>query len=140
MLIKNKKILSVFNCFWKVFCFCKMSKISKTIQPCSGGLVAGTSSYMPPVVSLLSRFSRLTGGSKSQSWKRLRKFFKNFGFLDFLRLCLATCSWVEASVVSLLRSFRGSLRDFLASGTSSRKKYLDKFFKFFCHKVFVDLV
>ena len=91
MLIKNEKILSVFNCFWKVFCFCKMSKISKTIQPCSGDLVAGTSSYMPPVVSLL-------------------------------------------------RSFRGSLRDFLASGTSSRKKYLDKFFKFFCHKVFVDLV
>ena len=98
------------------------------------------SSHMPPVASLLSRFSRLTGGSKSQSWKRLRKFFKNSRFLDFLWLCLATCLWEEASVASLLRCFHGSLRDFLVSGTSSRKKYLDKFFKFFCHKVFVDLV
>ena len=57
-----------------------MSKISKTVLPCSGDLVAGMTSCMPPVASLLSRFTQLTGGSMFQLQKILRKFFKILGF------------------------------------------------------------
>ena len=32
-LIKHKKIFECFNCFWKVFLFWKIPKISKTVQP-----------------------------------------------------------------------------------------------------------
>ena len=81
LLLKHKKIFECFNCFWKVFLFLqKISKISKTMLPCSGDLVTGKPSRMSPVASLLSRFTRLTGESKSQLRKRLRKFFKNSGF------------------------------------------------------------
>ena len=66
--------------FEKCFIFGKMSKISKTMLPCSGDLVMGKPSRMSPVASLLSRFTRLIGESKSQLRKRLRKFFKNSGF------------------------------------------------------------
>ena len=74
----------------------KMSKISKTVQPCSGDLPHRSSQSHAPVASLHRMFSRLSGESKSQSQKGLGKFFKNFGFLDSLQLSLATCSWVEA--------------------------------------------
>ena len=37
---------------------------------------------------------------------------------------------MEASIASLLRSFRGSLCYFLAGGTSSQEKHLENFFKF----------
>ena len=81
LLLKHKKIFECLNCFWKVFLFLqKISKISKTVLPCSGDLVIGKPNRMPPVTSLLSRFTWLTGWSKSQSRKRLRKFFKNSGF------------------------------------------------------------
>ena len=120
----TKRFLSVLIVFGKYFIFAKMSKISKIVLPCSSDLVVGKTSRMPPVASLLSRFTRPTGGSKSQSRKRPRKFFKNTG-----RLCLAICLWVEASVASLLKSFRGSLRGFLVGGPSNREKHLDTFFK-----------
>ena len=50
-------------------------------------------------------------------------FFQKYGFLEFSRLSLATCSWVEALVASLLKEFRGSLSDLLAGGPSSREKH-----------------
>ena len=42
---------------------------------------------------------------------------------------MATCSQVEASVVSLYRNFQGSLRDLLVSGPSSHEKHLEIFSK-----------
>ena len=84
MLIKNKKILSVFNCFWKVFCFCKMSKISKTLLPCFGDSVVGWSNRMSqshvPVASPHRDFSWLTGWLMPRSQKILRMFFKIWFF------------------------------------------------------------
>ena len=117
----------------------KLSKISKTVLPCSGDLVTGQSSRMPSVTSLRRRFLRLTGWSMSQSWKRLRKFSKILGFLQFSWLSLVTCLQVEAPVARLYRNFRGSLRDLLVGGPFSCKKHLEKIFKNFVSKVFGDL-
>ena len=119
----QKIFLSVLVVFGKYFVFAKMSKISKTVLPYSGDLVAGKPSHMPPVVSLLSRFMQLSSGSRLQSQKRLRNFQK-FWVFRFIMTQLATCSQVEALATSLLKSFRGSLRDFLVGGTSSLEKYL----------------
>ena len=45
------------------------------------------------------------------------------------RSILATCSQVKGLVARLLRDFRSSARDSLASRPSSREKHLEKFFK-----------
>ena len=42
---KYKKIFECFKCFWKVFCFYKNWKISKTLLSCFSDLVAGHPSY-----------------------------------------------------------------------------------------------
>ena len=76
----QKIFLSVLVVFGKYFVFAKMSKISKIVLPYSGDLVAGKPSHMPLVVSLLSRFTQLSSGSRLQSQKRLRKFSKILGF------------------------------------------------------------
>ena len=60
-----------------------MSKISKTVLPCSGDLVAGQTNRMPPVVSLHRSFLRLTGGSKIRREKDLENFQK-FWVFSFL--------------------------------------------------------
>ena len=125
--------------FGKSFVFAKISKISKTMLPCSGDLVTGQSSRMPSVTSLRRRVSRLTGWSMSQSRKRLRKFSKILGFLQFSWLSLVTCLRVEAPVARLYRNFRGSLRDLLVSGPFSCKKNLEKIFKNFVSKMFGGL-
>ena len=81
LLIKHKKIFECFSCFWKVFCFCKnVKKFQKQYCP-----VLATWSRVSPVACLQSRapfreYSRLIGGSKSQSRKILRKFFKIWVF------------------------------------------------------------
>ena len=77
----NTKIfLNVLIVFGKSFVFAKISKISKTVLPCIGNLVAGQSSRIPPVTSIHKRFLQLTSGSMSQLRKRLRKFSKILGF------------------------------------------------------------
>ena len=81
----TKRFLSLLVVFGKVFyfyknCKKKRKKISKTVLPYSSDLVAGLSSHMPQSRALLKRFSRPSGGSMSQSRKRLRKFFINSVF------------------------------------------------------------
>ena len=83
--LNTKRFLSVLIIFGKSFVFAKISKISKTVLPCFGYLVAGQSSHIPPVAILHKRFLWLTGGSKSQSRKRFRNFSKFWVFK-----CLAT--------------------------------------------------
>ena len=93
---KHKNIFECFRCFWKVFCFYKNWKISKTILPYLGDSVAAHPSHMlqswarvlilatcsrvkGPVAKGTQRFSwfssRLPCGKTFQSWKTLRKFF-----------------------------------------------------------------
>ena len=78
--LNTKRFLSVLIVFGKPFVFAKILKISKIVLPCSGDLVVGQSSRIPPITSLHRRFSQLIAGSKFQSWKRLRNFFKILGF------------------------------------------------------------
>ena len=90
----TKRFLSVLIVFGKSFAFVKISKISKTVLPCSGDLIAGQSSRMPPVVSLYRRFSRLTRGSMSLLRKRLRKFSNILGFYSSCdSIWRLVCEW-----------------------------------------------
>ena len=94
---KYKKIFECFRYFWKVFCFHKNWKISKTVLPCFGDLVTGHPSHMPqsrargsvlvtcsrvrgPVARGTQRFSRLSSRLPHkwdfQSRKTLCKFFQ----------------------------------------------------------------
>ena len=73
--LNTKIFLSVLAVFEKSFVFAKMSKISKTMLPCFGDSVASWSSRMSQSQAHRD-FSRLIGGSMSQSRKILRIFFK----------------------------------------------------------------
>ena len=73
MLIKHKKIFEYFNCFWKVFLFWKISKISKTVQLC----FSDSLSRVTPVVNLL-RSSHYSLASQSPNCKKDLKKFQNF--------------------------------------------------------------
>ena len=61
---KHKKIFECFRCFWKVLCFYKNWKISKTVLPYFGDSVAGHPSRMLQSwarVLILATCSRLKG-------------------------------------------------------------------------------
>ena len=138
MLIKHKNIFECFNCFLKVFLFWKFSNISKIVQLYFGDSV----SQVKPVMSSQSRaYTKALGnslvGQAPSHEKDLEKFLKS-GFLAFSRLCLAISLRVEAPITSLLRLFRDSFRNLLASGPSSHEKYLDKFWEI-CHTSFWQL-
>ena len=98
---KHKKIFECFRCFWKVHCFYKNWKISKTVLPNFGDSVAGHPSCMlqpwarrlilltcswvkGPVVRGTQRFSRLRSRlpceQTFQLQTTLRNFFHNFDF------------------------------------------------------------
>ena len=83
LLIKHKKIFECFSCFWKVFCFCKMSKISKTVLPCFGYSVAGWSSRMAQSQAHTEIFCGSLAG-QCPSRKKYIEYFSKFGFLMFL--------------------------------------------------------
>ena len=108
---KHKKIFECFRCFWKVFCFYKTWKISKTVLPYFGDSVAGhpsreiqprarvlilaTCSWVKgPVTRVTQRFSRLSSWlpceSNFQSRKTLSKFFQIFRLEVFWGVTLAT--------------------------------------------------
>ena len=70
---KLKKIFECFRCFWKVFCFYKNWKISKTLLPCFGDSVVGHLSHeiQPRARVLIWRLIR--------EWKvQSRGLHKNF--------------------------------------------------------------
>ena len=136
MLIKHKKIFECFSCFWKVFLFWKISK-----KLCNFVLVtclAGQANRLPQLRAYTEDFHDLLAG-QCPSRKKDLEFFQKFGFLDFSRLYLATCLWVEAPVMRLYINFHSSLRDLFVGGPSSHEKHLDKFFKNFVSKVFGNL-
>ena len=133
LLIKHKKIFECFNYFWKVYCFWKVFFFCKNIKNFKNSVALfwrfDRGSIQSHAPSLHRSFLRLTGRSTSRSQKRVRKFFQNFGFLNFSQLGLATCLRVEAPVARLYKIFRGSLRDFLAGVPSSHEKHLENFSK-----------
>ena len=109
---KHKNIFECFRCFWKVFCFYKNWKISKTVLPCFGDSVAGhpnrllqpwargsvsvTCSRVKGLVARgIQRFSwlssRLPREWDFQSQKTLSKFFQIFLLEVFWQVTLATC-------------------------------------------------
>ena len=113
----TKFFFECFSCFWKVFCFCKNVKNSVALF---WRLSCGLVQLHVLVVSPYRDFSRLIGGSMSQSWKILRIFFKIWGFnvsrdsvwrlirgwkvqswgdLEIFTAYLATPSWVDLPVV-----------------------------------------
>ena len=133
MLIKHKKIFNCFNCCWKVFCFKKFQKLCNFVLvtlPCE-------SSQSRAYTEALD--DSLVGQGPSRK-KDLEKFQKS-RFLAFSRLRLATCSGVEAPVVSLTQNGSRLPSRLTLGWTSSREKHLDKFFKI-CHTGFwqLDLV
>ena len=81
LLIKHKKIFKCFNCFWKVFCFCKNVKIFKNSVALFWRLSRGLVQSHVLVASPHRDFSWLTSGSMSQSRKILRIFFKIWVFI-----------------------------------------------------------
>ena len=140
MLIKHKKIFEYFNCFWKVFLFWKFSKFQILCNSILATYSRGSIQSRDPNWELTQKLSWFSGELSPQSWKRLKKFSNFVGFRIFATH-LTTGSQVEALITSLLKMLHNSHHDLLASGPSSRKKQLEKFFKF-CHIGFwrLDLV
>ena len=108
---KHNKIFEHFRYFWKVFCFYKNWKISKTVLPYFGDSIAGYPSRMPqsrarksilatcsrvegPITRGTQRFLRLSSRFPHEwdfhSRKTLSKFFQNFWLEVFWRVTLAT--------------------------------------------------
>ena len=74
---KKKKIFECFRCFWKVLCFYKNWKISKTMLPCFGNLVAGHLSCM-----LQPRACRLVLATCSQVKGPVARGIQRFSWLS----------------------------------------------------------
>ena len=118
---KHKKIFECFRYFWKVFCFYKNRKISKTVlpyfgnsvaghpirmlQPWARGLVLATCSRVKgPVARGIQRFLRLSS-RLPREWdfqlrKTLRNFFQIFRLEVFWWVTLAT-GWRLVSVAKI---------------------------------------
>jgi len=112
----TKRFLRVLVVFGKLFYF---ENFQKTVQPYFGDLSRGSSQSHAPVASLHRKFSWLTGGSKSQSQKRLRIFFSKIWVFRFL----AT-----------------QFGDLFASGSSSHEVYSESFATPFTTSSQVDLL
>ena len=95
---KHNMIFECFRCFWKVLCFYKNWKISKTMLPYFGD------SSKSQVIQVACYSRELAG--------------------CFWRL---VCEW-EAQSRGVHRDFRGSAHDSLAGRPSSHEKHLEIFF------------
>ena len=105
MLIKHKNIFECFNCFWKVFCFENFQKFKNCATLFWQLYLTGQASREPLVTSLCRSSWQLSGRSRPQSRKRLRKLSK---------------FWVFSI-------FATQFGDLFASGSSSRKSYSEWF-------------
>ena len=80
MLIKYKRFLSIFSCFWKVFCFENFQKIQNFLQLCFSDSLMGQASHKTPIASL-HKSSRDSLASQFPSHK---KYLENISkFLSF---------------------------------------------------------
>ena len=92
----------------------KLSKISKTVLPCSGDLVSGQSSRLPPVMST-------TQGIFATHW----------WVLGFSRLRLVTCSQVKAPIARVTPKFLRLLSRLPLRWNFQSQKTLRKIFQKF---------
>ena len=118
--LNPKRFLSILVVFRKCF----VSKIFTKIQNFSillFGNSLASREFSKPSHKVTQKRSQLYGKWDFQSWKTLRKFFKNLGFSFFGD----SFSWLLCKFVS---SSRG-VRDSLASRNPSHEKDLEKFFK-----------
>ena len=115
--------MSILIVFGKYFSLLKFQKIQKLCNSVLASHSCGSSQSRAYSEALATLWQVCFPIAKNTS--------KNFGFLAFSRLSLATWSWVEAPVVSLLRM----IRDFLTSGLLSREKHLRQIFQKFCQGI-----
>ena len=131
----TKRFLSVLVVFGKYFVSTKIVKKSKNVLPCSGDSVAGRTNRMPQSRVHNRDFLWLTGDSlagKCFSCKKdLEYFSKNLEFHAFRGSGWRLVRRWKVQSRGVHRDFRGSVRDSLVSGTSSREKHLENFFKSF---------
>ena len=135
---KSQFFFECFSCFWKVLCFYKNSK---TTLPCSGDSVTSRTSHMPQSRVHHRDFSWLTGDSLAGKCfsrdKDLEYFSKIWNFMLFRGSGWWLVHGWKVQSRGVHRDFRGSVHDYLASGTSSREKHLENFFKSFLSSVLV---
>ena len=93
----TKRFLSVLIFFGKSFVFAQISKISKTVLPCSSDLVTSQASRLPPSWPYTEGFHDSLAGQCPSHEKDLENI-PNFWVLKFSWLSLATWSRVEALV------------------------------------------
>ena len=124
LLIKHKKIFECFNCFWKVFCFCKNVKNFKNSVALFWRL-AGWSSREP---TWRFFYGSLVGQCPSR--EKYLEYFSKFGFLIFL-------ATQYGDLFTGGRSSHGGTQKFLRltlrlphGRTSSREKHLENFSNF----------
>ena len=112
----------------------KLSKFSKIVLPYSGDSVAGRTSRMPQSRVHHRDFLRLTGDSLAGKCFNHEKDLEYFSKIGFSCFCGSGWRLVRGWKVQLRgvhRDFCGSVRDSLASGTSSFNILLEIFFKVF---------
>ena len=114
--------MSVLVVYGKSFVFAKMSKISKTVLPYFGDLVAGWSSRMFQSRAHIEIF-RGSLESQCPSRKKYLEYFSKFGFLMFL--ATQSDDFFVGGRFSNERTqrFFGLPCDSLAGETSSREKH-----------------
>ena len=112
LVIYHKKIFECFSCFWKVLCFCKnCQKFQKIFC-----LILATQLRVEPVAC--------------PSRESIKEIFQNLDFHAFRGSGWRLGREWKVQSRGVHRAFRGSVRDSLTSGTSSREKHLENFPKF----------
>ena len=90
ILIKHKNIFECFSCFWKVFLFWKMSKISNNCVTLFWRLASWVKPVACPNRELIQKVFATHWWVKSPNHEKDLEIFPKSGFLNFSRLCLAT--------------------------------------------------
>ena len=129
MLIKHNFFFSVLVVFGKFFVFGKMSKISKTVLSCFSDSVAGWSSRMFQSRAHTEIFRGSLAGQCPSREKYLEYFFKIWVFNVSHNSDWRLVHGWRFQLWGVHRDFRSLPCDSLVGRTSSREKYLDKFFR-----------
>ena len=134
LVIYHKKIFECFSCFWKILCF---SKNCQNFQKLFCPVLATQSRVEPIACPDRESITEIFCDSLATHWwvnaSVAKKTWYNFQILDF-HAFRGLGWWLvhEWKVQSrgVHKDFRGSVRDSLASGTSSHEKHLENFAKF----------
>ena len=123
----------MFSCFWKVFCFTKLVKISKIVLPCFGDSVAGWSSCMLQL-QVHTKIFRDSLIGQCPSRKKYLEYFSKFGILMFFAAQSGDLFAGGGSSRKGTQRFSWLPRDSFVGRTSNRKKHLENFSKILVSK------